>query len=79
MSDYYPNDEEVTSSLRVTAAAISVGQEKWRFRVSHVRNELGDAAPSDKTIRRALRSLNKLGVVSHGENSPYWMLDSDLK
>jgi len=61
-----------TGRDRVWAAALRVGIETDEFRVDDVLEELGDDAPSRKTIQRTLRGMKETGVVSHAPSSPWY-------
>lgn len=73
--------DEVTARDKVHAAVHETATKYRRMTVDKVRRSMTleldvdrDEVPSDETIRRVLRSLDELGVLSHRDNSPYYRL-----
>ncbi len=61
-----------TARDRVWAAALRVGLETDEFRVRDVLDQLGEEAPSRKTVQRTLRGMTETGVLAHVPSSPWY-------
>lgn len=72
----------VTKRDAVWAAALELAAEgsSWRgVRIDDVLDELGDDAPSRKTVERVLRAMSETGYLKHRRGSPRYRRGDRLR